>query len=42
MAAERTTTYFFNLQKFMDMIIRQVHKGGSIAKIVLYANVGKR
>ena len=39
MAAERTTTYFFNLQKFMDIIIRQAHKeeASQIAELFMLA-----
>ena len=39
MAAERTTTYFFNLQKFMKVIIRQARKeeASQIAKLFMLA-----
>ena len=39
MAAERTTTYFFNLQKFMDVIIRQALKeeASQIAELFMLA-----
>ena len=39
MAAERTTTYFFNLQKFMEVIIRQARKeeASQIAKLFMLA-----
>ena len=39
MVAERTTTYFFNLQKFMDVIIRQARKeeASQIAKLFMLA-----
>ena len=37
--AERTTTYFFNLQKFMDVIIRQALKeeASQIAELFMLA-----
>ena len=39
MVAERTTTYFFNLQKFMDVIIRQALKeeASQIAELFMLA-----
>ena len=39
MAVERTTTYFFNLQKFMDVIIRQALKeeASQIAELFMLA-----
>ena len=39
MAAERTTTYFFNLQKFMGIIIRQARKeeASQIAELFMLA-----
>ena len=39
MAVERTTTYFFNLQKFMEVIIRQARKeeASQIAKLFMLA-----